>query len=651
MSDPFRTGVLAFRKRVEAHLYERRQARLQRIKESDEAIPVAALKSFRPAADVQALVQELLAVTLKDIQSYHTAPTAAPADPAAAPPTDPIAPVVPVASSGYTQATRQKLAFVLNAPNLPVQTPQDAAARFQALLDNELKSLTEESALLGKVGAAFVPKLKNAEQAFQAGRHADAVTILRSALRNEPHNGILLFITSQFQYFMASNGQQDALPMAREMAQKAMIFSERLPPDKLTHYRYHSVATEAGLDMERALGWIREHNLLDPTPMQKAAGLAAQEGLPLKTWAVLATIPANLWGEPELKAINKLVQHVVGGGALYLALLRPRLAEATLGRKEPHPLIDKIENDLATTLGLYQAIATPLEKFPAGNGQLPWLIRTRYLNALAVVPRPTFDQVLLNICLNGDRWEEGAYPEPETQNALGEQGLNYWRLWTYALTLKKESRQPHLLPTAETLAETEILADADALLATLRQGENTRIRPMAWEEIKPWMIRWQIDHLLAAGTGTNQPRDKFMPQVSPFNTLYRRWNEPPAAGLLSSEMIYSTAQRGGFADLSEILAAFEGAFRLIDDPAYGLHATQKRALKAAKDQNPGKYDHLRIDDGLSGSHLLMMLMPLVLIGGIAGVMMMSRNMGQAIGLSLALAGFIGVAMISLSRKT
>lgn len=642
MSDPLRIAIMDFRKKVEGHLGKRRQQRLQVLREDDEAVPGVALKSFQVAGDIQMLVAEITAAAVRDIHAYHRTPPAedAPATPAPPPPAVPVGP-----SSGYTAAIRQRLAPVLNAAAAP-----SATAQFQSILDTEMAALTGESALVGKVGAAFVPKLKNAEQAFQAGRHSDVITILKSALRNEPHNGILLFIASQFHYFMASSGQQDALPAAREMAQKAMIFSDRLPPEKLAYYRYHCIATEAALDMERALTWIREHNLLDIAPLLDDAGLTAQGGMPLKMWAVLATIPATFWGEPELRAIEQLVHQVIGGAVLYLAMLRPKLIEAALGRKDPQPLIDKIENDLSAAYARYQAIMPALEQFPIAVGQLPWLVRTRYLNAIATAPRPAFDHVLLHINLHGDRWQNDVYPETEVQHALGERGLSYWRLWTYALTLRKETRQPHLLPAVEGLADAALLADADALLATLRQGENTRIRPMAWEEIQPWMIKWQIDHLLAAGTGTSQPRDTFVPQISPFNTLYRRWNDPSAAGLLSSEMIYTTAQRGGFADVSEILTAFEGAYRLIDDPTYGLHATQKRALKAAKDHNPGKYDHLRIEDGFSGAQFLMMLLPLVLMGGIAAVMMMSRNMGQAIGLSLALAGFIGVAMISLSRK-
>ena len=101
----------------------------------------------------------------------------------------------------------------------------------------------------------------------------------------------------------------------------------------------------------------------------------------------------------------------------------------------------------------------------------------------------------------------------------------------------------------------------------------------------------------------------------------------------------------------EAVAAFDGAARLMDDPNHGIRATQKRALQLAKQQNPDKYSSMQMmgDSGMGGQ-ALMALLPLLLLGGVVAIFGMSKNIGQALGLSLALAGIVGVLMLGLARK-
>ena len=645
MSKALRTALLAFRAKLDEQGRAKRQARVERLKQQEEkGAPTGMLRNFQMAADVQALVADIRAAAARDLGAYQPRNVAAPEGvPAPKPPAP--------APGHFAAALRQQVAAALQPPD----ADEGPAAHFDRVLSTEIAALSEDGVLLGKVGGAFVPKLRNAQQAFASQRHGDVATILKSALRNEPHNSVLLFVTSQFLYFMANHGQPDALPEARDLAQKAITANERLPDARLMLYRYLCVATEAGHDPARALGWMREHRMLQPQAMQQG-GLAVMEAMPLKLWAIVAGFDPALWGEVEFSALKAMVLHVVGGAALYLGLLRPVLADAALNGNTPPPALEEIEKAVAVVYGHYQDIAPALEKLPAqhqARGALPpWVVRARYMALLAgAAPRPTFDQMLLNISISGDNFKPGGYPEGEVMAALGEPGIHYWRLWTLSVTVAKELRQGYFLPAAEALEDNALMADCDGLLALLQQAEQALVKPAVWADIKPWMIRWQLEHLLAAGTGSNHPRERFAPSGGPLSLCYRQWAQPGAQGILASEILLHTARAGGFADMNEVLAAFEGAYRLLDDPAHGLVATQKRALKAAQDQNPKRFGSMYIDDGgMSGSQMMMVLLPLLLIGGIGLIVMGTRNMGQAVGLSLALAGFVGVAMIGMSRK-
>lgn len=612
----------------------------------------ANLRSFQPAADTVQLINALHRAVRRDVEIYRPLAEFGLPDEADQQTPQPVA-AAPV-TRGYVAQMAMNMESMLHEVSAPELQPMlpPAMRHVMALFLNEMRDMADPAHAMSALGGGLAPKLKKVLSAFENQRFGDVQTLLKSALRSDPHHPALLFLLSQFLYYMTSNGHKDARHEAREVAQKAMNFNERLPLEKMAYYRYYCTTAEMLHDPARALMWMREHGMLHVAPMKSPEGLLAQHGILLKCWALLAQIDLNLWAEDEFVQLKELALDVVGGGMIYLAMLAPRLGEAMLGRKDPLPHSIQIEHALVHAYQNYQRLAPVLDRMAEGDASMPWLVSQRYFSMISKVgPRPMFDHVLLHMALNGEHWAAG-YPDNELRNVMNEPHASYWRLWALSLcpeTIQSQGNQP--LDAAPALQEKELLPACGQALDLLREAERERIKPDVWNEVKPWLIRWQMDHLLAAGTGNSQPRDALMPKQAHLRALYRRWTQPQAAGVLASEILYATAQAGAFGSMEEVVAAFQGAFRLLDDPMHGLVATQKRALQAARQQNPDKFRHLSMGgEGIGGGQLLAGLLPLVFIGGIATIFVMSKNIGQAIGLSLALAGFAGVALLGLAKK-
>lgn len=517
---------------------------------------------------------------------------------------------------------------------------------------SEFSLMSEELSARGTMSNALISKLKQAIQAYSEGRTTDTITLLRNALSSDPHNHTLLAILSQIFYQMAAGGQQNALPEARDAAQRSIIHSDKVKPQRLALYRYLAMATEREFGPERTLEWLRDTGFLHPSPLLNKEGFMSAKGLHLRGWALLAGISPALWNEDEFNALYKLVDSVIGGGALYLAWFRAPLLEFAMLQKSPPPIIMEIERLMRTSYMFYMETAQNMRQLPLQASPHPWFIRVRFLNSVTqICPVPTFDQILCMVSLDGLMWKEDAFPDQELQALLGDPSLSYWKLWALVVTPHRDVRQPYLLPAEETVNDGPLLTACDTMLQALKEAETQRVRPAIWEDLKPWMVRWQIDHLLAAGSGSNKPRTRFAPNLVPYSHFYRNWQDPIPVGILASEIITENAKRGAFASLFEVAAAFEGALRIIDDPVHGLIACQKRALQAAKQQNPKKFANINVDFGsVDGGKVMMGLLPLGALGGMAAIIQMSANWSQAVGLMLALAGLAGVVMVNLSKK-
>ncbi len=538
-------------------------------------------------------------------------------------------------------------------PGTPTENGAEAVNPCAALLLAELNNLSQENTKKPLMAQGLLLKVKQSVQAFLDGRTNDSVTLLRNALHNDPHNHSILMLLSQIHYWLGvSGGVQNMMPEARDLGQRSTIHSDKRTPAQMAFYRYLAIVTESALSPERTLEWLRDSGLLNVDHLtSNSEGLMAERGIYLRAWYLLSCIPVQHWHEREFQNIQELVTRVIGGAAMYLAWLRTPLQTAATMNQNTLPGVQDIEKMLHTAQRQHATHFTALKQFTQATQDKPWLLRVRFLATVtAISPLPAFDQALLHFSLDGMGWEEGVTPDPELRATLGLRELSYWRLWAMVLTPYKDVRQPYLLPAEETVSDLPLLGSCEELLQLLAQNERELVKAHLWEDLKPWMVRWQVDHLLAASTGSNKPRTRFAPSLPPYTSLYRLWQDPPVTALLPSELITENARRGAFASLFEVTAAIEGASRLINDPVHGLVAAQKRALAAANRYNPSKFKSVAQEFGsTAGSGLLIAFIPIAMLGLIAAVINFSANWGQALGLILALGGVAGVVAINVKK--
>lgn len=656
MSAALRHGLVSFKEQLERRQQERRTDRIAKTRAQRETAPSNTPTPITLSPDVRAFFGRIFASVAQDGRRYATPD--APSDAAA---------MLAISGDGEDVAA---MAYANIAPGVHMQMLWDSWNQVEnlipanpalvppgqslcaVLLTNEINYLLQENAQKAFMPAGLLLKIKQSVQAFLDGRTNDTMTLLKNVLHNDPHNHSVLMLLSQVLYFLAIRGVQNVLPEARDIAQRSTIFSEKQKPAQLAYYRYIAIVTERTFSPERAMEWLRETGMLHTSPMQESnEGIMAERGIYLRCWGILAGIPVEHWQESELNAIKELVTKVIGGAAIYIAWLRtPLLAAASLA-KNPIPQVEEIEQIVQSALTSFNEHAIALKQLPLKTSDKPWLLRVRFLNSLVqVAPLPYFDQVMLQVALDGQSWNQGSSPDPELRATLGLREVSYWRLWAMVLTPFKDVKQPYLMPAEETIHDGDLLASCDQLLATLATAEKALIKAHLWEDLKPWMVRWQLDHLLAASTGSNKPRMRFAPSLPPYTSLYRLWQDPPATGLLPSEIILENAKRGAFSSLFEVLAALDGGNRLINDPIHGLVGGQKRALAAANRYNPKKFKTVAAEfGGVSGNGLIMAAMPLGAIGLMAAVVMFSANWGQAVGLLLALGGVAGVVALNLKK--
>lgn len=546
--------------------------------------------------------------------------------------------------------------FLATEPLIPIPSPEDnrtvVSGHVLALMRQELELMIETNSQTGSIPGPLLTKFKQAITAYTDGRISDTITVLKNALLGDPHNQTLLTFISQILYAQAANGTATALPEAREFAQRSIIANQKQRPTRLALYQYLAIVTERAFSEERAIEWLRNTDLLTTTQMQTSKGIFVNQGIPLRAWAILASISPSLWNEQEFRTLKTLMTHVIGGGALYLCWLRDPLVKAAALSKTPLPELDAIEKLIQSTTHTYEAITRELTLITTTPTTLPWVLRWRWLQTLVhTCGIPALETILLFIAIDGQNWREYIYPDHELQLMLNDSTLMTWRIWAQSLTPFKDVRKPYLIPHDELSIDVEAFKEVDSMLTLLKNAETERMHESVWDDLQPWLVRWQIDHLLATATGSNQPRTRYAPTLYPFIHFYRVWQEPQVTGVLASEVIGETAKRGGFSSWYEVIAAFSGALRLIDDPHHGLQAVQRRAFTMAQKKHPEKFIGRDIDFGRrKGSSIGMMLVPLGFIGALFAIFNLAANTSQAIGLSLAFFGLAGVVLLNLSNK-
>lgn len=651
MSNSLRHALTSFREQLEHRQQDRRTDRIAKGRADQDSEPLPQIQ-MASSPDVKAFFARVAATVEMDGKRYAPEmPEGTLASPLEDRETAAMAhaSMAPSVHMQHLWEAWQRVEALVPGNTDAMGVPQNVCA---ALLMAELNYLMQENSVRPLMAAGVLMKVRQSVQAFLDGRTNDTVTLLKNALHTDPHNHSVLMLLSQIQYYQAARGLQNSLPEARDLAQRSTIYSEKQKPAQLAYYRYLAIVTERSVAPERAMEWLRESGMLHISPMLESnEGLMVERGIYLRAWAILAGIPVDLWQEAELNAVKDLVTKVIGGVAVYIAWLRTPLLTAASLSKTSIPVVEEIERLLQTTVRSYAEHANALKQLPLTSSDKPWLLRVRFLNAVVqVAPVPYFDQAMCQFSLDGQSWNEGNSPDPELRATIGLREISYWRLWALVMTPYKDMRQPYLMPAEETINDGDLLGSCDQLLTTLVATEKQLVKAHLWDDLKPWLVRWQLDHLLAASTGSNKPRMRFAPSLPPYTSLYRIWQEPPVSALLPSEIILESARRGGFASMFEIVAALEGANRMIHDPVHGLLASQKRALAAANRYNPKKFKSVAAEfGGSAGSGLLMVAMPLGMLGLLAAVVTFSANWGQALGLILALGGIAGVVALNLKK--
>lgn len=659
----------------------------QQQRQRTESSTTVTLAQFQLHPEIQQFYTQLITAVKQDIYRYSDVPQATPATPTeteteeapSQPPTPipleevaplepnhvmpPIPTAAPPALSRYMDYTLETLSPLLENPLLqspkfegyepPEPSFNPAEAYFFNLATQHIAHMEEHHLLF----PAAIDKMRKALHAFCQRRYSDAFTLFKNAQKADPHNHSVAFIFSQFRYFQANNGHADYLPEARDDAKKSTIYSDKIDPDFLLMYRYHAVAAERTFSVERPLELLRECNLLEPEHFMNRTGLTSHNGIYLKAWLLLSTIPTKYWQDFEFESLYTLATRTIGGACLYFSLFRGLVLEEMAVRKNGIPIITTLEQKLETSFQHYHSLIHPFEKQWPYVGNLPWTVMARYLNTVRKAgPIPTFDQILLNVSLNGRQYVNGAYPDDLLINA-GLVDLSYWRIWAVGMAPDQGDRMALILPAHVASFETQIFPLLEETLTLLREEELERIEQNVWGMIQAYLPRWSVEHLLAAGTGSNQPRGMFAPTISPFSSLYRKWGSPIPSGALASEIIHENAQKGAFANPQEALAAFEGAFRMLDDPNHGLKAQQKKATKVLQKENPKLMDGLPLpklalnDEALSGSKVVFnLLIPIAIIAFLGVSMTMSQSTGRTVILALVLITVLAFMAVRLTDR-
>ena len=465
----------------------------------------------------------------------------------------------------------------------PKQDISPEATRLLRMMQREVARMGEHLGDYGPTGLGALQKMRKAEAYLLEGNISGAWRLLKAAKASAPHNNTLSYLLSQIQYYQACHGQTDQLPDARSEASKSGAMTDTISSTILQVYRYDAIIAECGFSEKRAMEWVREFYLLDSEQLTGPGGLANNNAIPFKTWILLSTTPVSGWGDYEFNALASLVTDTIGGAAFYLHLLRGKVLLEANNRSIFPPGVEDIESMLADAYATYLDFMATFHKWDEHVPRVSWSVRNRFLLDFKQVSRiPTFDEILLNIALSGRAYEHKSLPVNEFIDR-GYEKENYWRLWAIVLAPKYDgaSRVVNLLPAHEISIELELYSQFDGLLDALHQEEQRLIDQTTFDRTEPYMSMLTMDHLLAAGTQNSNPRRQFMPTTPPFNNYYHTWSSMAGKAIFPSKLIREISMNGGFASTQEVVAAFQGAFMLINDPNYGLEAQQKNALKTS----------------------------------------------------------------------
>ena len=286
----------------------------------------------------------------------------------------------------------------------------------------------------------------------------------------------------------------------------------------------------------------------------------------------------------EIESLEKIATTAPGGAIFYLNVMRPQLRSRFESEKDIIiQKLFKLEILLARSYANYSDIVATIQQNYDDEGNLTpnskylWTLEHRYTSLLLKSYKiPAFDEVYLYTSLDAKRYSTEAYPN-RAMAAMGLANVNYWQVWSIVITGVEGKGSSRTLPVKRMAAHTEIFCIFDKMLEALVEVEKEIIPDEKWKIIKKYMPKYEYNIFIHVAAGP----DAFKVPSNPYYlNFYRAWVKVQPSESLPSEILKAYAEKGNFIDAEEVVAAFEGALRVMTDDVHGLKSRAKDALKA-----------------------------------------------------------------------
>lgn len=430
----------------------------------------------------------------------------------------------------------------------------------------------------------MVQKIQRGVQVYADGRIADALTILKNARNEDPHNKLTSYVLSNVFYHRAAHGHRKYLPQAREEAKKAATRIDKIGCQITDRFGYNYIALDGYFGPDRQLEILRDFGAITPPDVDASEEAHACY---IKCMAFFSLTKSEDWTEKDIAYIRQMALEYVGGGLLFTLFYEKKclphifsdnsdIATHFDPLREVMLILRGVQHNLNEyRLALSEYFAENIEMSPPKY----WTINRRLLRTAAKgMPTPDIDMFLANTSLNGKH-----HTATESLNlALRESGLqvgDFWSLWISKLNYSAKYYSPKALPHKLAIEEAEILPKAVLALEDLRRAEARLIDQERWSLSSHYQPKYTYENLAELGLGHSFTSVSFAPKNESLKNHYKIWGAVLPTGLLPSEIIEARAKAGGFADVAEIATALDGAQKILKEPEYGLIANQNKAWK------------------------------------------------------------------------